>query len=422
MEGIVKYACTQVSNGYSYANVLRLLSRIPDNAHRAILLGKDDMLGKYDALVAWGAHDVIDHPLVAPSLGSWWFGHITYDAHEAWTGLTSRRHEPMIGFPPYTLFSPRFVLAFCKGSVYLHFLEEEEQEARQWWLSLHKNNGQQPVNSSFVHFEHASSRSAYLEAVKSLMTHLKRGDIYEVNYCQYVYGDAQLRPLDDFFCWMNKTTAPFSAYYQNGDNHLLSASPERFICKRSNRIFAQPIKGTTPRHQDPLIDQQRKEWLKQSEKERAENVMIVDLMRNDLSRLATRNSVKVEELFGVYSFSQVHQMISTISAELRSEVTFPDILRAMFPMGSMTGAPKLSAMSLIDKYETHARELYSGSVGYIEPNGDFDFNVVIRSLMYNARNRFALAGVGSAITYLADPEKEYEECQWKLSTIKKVVE
>lgn len=421
MEGIVKYVCAQVSNGYSYTDVLQLLSRIPDNPHRAVLLGKDDMLGKYDALVAWGAHDIIDNPLIEPSHGSWWFGHITYDAHEAWTGLISR-HDPIIGFARYTLFSPRFVLAFYQGSVYLHFLEEEEREAKQWWMSLQETNGQQRTGNSFVHFEHASSRSDYLEAVQSLMKHLKRGDIYEVNYCQYVYGEAQLNPLGDFFRWMNKTTAPFSAYYQNGDNHLLSASPERFICKRSNRIFAQPIKGTTPRHQNPTIDQQRKAWLKQSEKERAENVMIVDLMRNDLSRLATRNSVNVDELFGVYSFSQVHQMISTISAELRSEVNFPDILRATFPMGSMTGAPKLSAMLLIDKHETHARELYSGSVGYIEPNGDFDFNVVIRSLMYNAHNRFALAGVGSAITYLADPEKEYEECQWKLSTIKKVVE
>lgn len=150
--------------------------------------------------------------------------------------------------------------------------------------------------------------------------------------------------------------------------------------------------------------------------------MVVDLVRNDLSKVCKEGSVKVSELFGIYSFPQVHQMISTIEGELDEKVPFSSILKACFPMGSMTGAPKKRVMELIEQYEKTKRGLYSGAVGYIDPNGDFDFNVVIRSILYNAVNQYLGYQVGGGITFYSDPEKEYEECLLKAAAIRKVLQ
>ncbi len=417
MQAFSTYSKKQVATGITQRELYGIISMLPDNDYRSILLGKDDMLGRYDALVAWGANEV-SNSFGSLSEGLWWFGHIPYDAHEEWSGVSSQ-HTPFIGFPKCTFFSPRFVLAIQNGCATLHYLEGDQQEADRWWASLTLKKTRHGPDSKMVIIP-KMSRKHYLDAVSSLKVHLKRGDIYEVNYCQFFNGEASLHPLRDFTHWMSRTSAPFSALYQCNRHYLFSASPERFICKRNNRLYAQPIKGTAPRHSNPEMDDAQKKALKNSEKERAENVMIVDLMRNDLSRIAQRDSVVVEELFGIYSFSQVHQMISTISASVLPGVGFSDIIQSTFPMGSMTGAPKHSAMMLIDQHETQRRELFSGSVGYIEPNGDFDFNVVIRSLQYNDELGIATAGAGSAITYLSDSEMEYEECLWKLSTIKKI--
>ncbi|MGB2088637.1 MAG: chorismate-binding protein, partial [Psychroflexus salarius] len=155
-------------------------------------------------------------------------------------------------------------------------------------------------------------------------------------------------------------------------------------------------------------------------KELAENIMIVDLVRNDLSKLATKASVKVDELCRIYTFEQVHQMISTISCELKPNIDFTSILEATFPMGSMTGAPKIEAMKLAEAYETTKRGLYSGSIGYITPNGDFDFNVVIRSLLYNAKRAYLSYMVGSAITDQSIPENEYQECLLKGKALQEI--
>ena len=159
-----------------------------------------------------------------------------------------------------------------------------------------------------------------------------------------------------------------------------------------------------------------------SAKDRSENVMVVDLVRNDLSKVCKEGTVRVDELYGIYSFPQVHQMISTVSGELKEEVCFTDILKATFPMGSMTGAPKNKVMHLIEKYEQTKRGIFSGAVGYISPNGDFDFNVVIRSIMYNADTSYLSFQTGSAITFYSDPEKEWEECLLKAEAIKVVLE
>jgi para-aminobenzoate synthetase component 1 len=215
---------------------------------------------------------------------------------------------------------------------------------------------------------------------------------------------------------------PFAAFYRLQDKYLLCASPERFLMKTGNQISSQPIKGTNKRDLlNSLHDDELKKELAESRKDQSENVMIVDLVRNDLTKICKEASVKVDELFGIYSFPQVHQMISTIRGELKEATPFSQIISATFPMGSMTGAPKHRVMQLIDEYEPSSRGIFSGSVGYINPDGDFDFNVVIRSIMYNATNRCLSYQVGSGITFYSDPEKEWVECMLKAEAIKKVL-
>ena len=222
---------------------------------------------------------------------------------------------------------------------------------------------------------------------------------------------------------MNEASkAPFSCYFKLGTTHLISASPERFIKREGGRIFSQPIKGTRRRGLSKVEDEQLKKELLENQKERSENVMIVDLVRNDLSRIAEKDSVNVDELFGVYTFDQVHHMISTVSCTLREAIEMKDILRATFPMGSMTGAPKIRAMKLIEKFEETKRGLYSGAVGYITPDGDFDFNVVIRSIQYQSLNKYLSFMVGGAITMGSEAEKEYEECLVKAKALFEVLE
>jgi len=223
-------------------------------------------------------------------------------------------------------------------------------------------------------------------------------------------------------CIITFSKAPFSCYYKVGDNYLLSASPERYIQKMGSKILSQPIKGTRKRGIDLAEDERLKKELYEDQKERSENVMIVDLVRNDLSKVAKKNSVTVEELFGIYTFDQVHQMISTISCEVAPQTSLKEIFEATFPMGSMTGAPKISAMKLIEKFEETKRGLYSGAVGYISPTGDFDFNVVIRSIQYNALNKYLSFMVGGAITIGSDAELEYQECLVKAKAIFEVLD
>jgi para-aminobenzoate synthetase component 1 len=215
--------------------------------------------------------------------------------------------------------------------------------------------------------------------------------------------------------------APFSCYFKFDGKYLLSASPERFLKKQGSKLISMPIKGTARRGKNIEDDLALRRKLLADQKERSENVMIVDLVRNDLSRSSVEGSVKVEELFGIKTFPQVHQMVSTITGVLRDDVHFVDAIRNAFPMGSMTGAPKVRAMELIEQYEKSKRGLYSGAVGYITPEGDFDFNVVIRSLLYNSLNHYLSFHVGSAIVFDSAPEKEYEECLLKAKALIQVL-
>lgn len=255
--------------------------------------------------------------------------------------------------------------------------------------------------------------------VKKLQQHIQQGDCYEVNYCQEFYANLKNTPdAIALYHQLNKATgAPFSLLLENERWMIASASPERFLKKEGKHLISQPIKGTAPRGKTDQDDAVLKASLAENLKDKTENVMIVDLVRNDLSRVAAKGSVKVDELFGVYTFPTVHQLISTISCELREDLLFSDILKATFPMGSMTGAPKVAAMDLADETERFTRGIYSGAIGYFTPDGDFDLNVMIRSLVLDKERNYLSCGVGGAITALSDAEEEYEECRTKVGRI-----
>ena len=265
-------------------------------------------------------------------------------------------------------------------------------------------------------------RAEYLRAVEAVREDILSGEVYELNLCQEFYAEGvALDPVDVFGRLNAASPAPFAGFLRWQHHYLLCASPERFVARRGGQIISQPIKGTTRRGTTPAEDAQQRESLLHDEKERAENLMIVDLVRNDLARVARTGTVRVPELFGLYPFRHVWQMISTVVAELRPGVDLVDILRAAFPMGSMTGAPKIRAMQLIEHYERSRRDLYSGSLGVVWPGGDFDFNVVIRSLQYRADTGYLSFQVGSAITYDSVPEREYDECLLKARAILEVL-
>ena len=266
------------------------------------------------------------------------------------------------------------------------------------------------------------AKAEYLRAVAAIREDILDGEVYELNLCQEFYAEkVALAPVDVFWRLMEASPAPFAGFVRWHDQFLLCASPERFLARRGPRILSQPIKGTIGRGATAAEDAEQRDALLHDEKERAENLMIVDLVRNDLARVAQTGTVRVPELFGLYPFRHLWQMISTVEARLLPGTSLADVLRATFPMGSMTGAPKIRAMQLIERYEASRRGLYSGSIGYVWPDGDFDFNVVIRSLHYRQDTGYLSFQVGSAITYDSDPAREYDECLLKAKALLEVL-
>lgn len=353
----------------------------------------------------------------------WWFGYFGYDLKNEIEELSSKNQDGL-DMPGMNFFRPRWVFLLDIDTLLVHYFDEEFSEEEIYNLVKSILNIAVPkvkeVNVSEI--KSRISSEEYLKAVKQLKEHIRIGDIYEVNFCQEFYAeDSYIRPRQTFRKLMKVSPTPYSCFYRMGEKYLLSASPERYLKKVGRKIISQPIKGTAKRGVNEEEDKLIKQNLFSDSKERAENIMIVDLVRNDLSRTAAKDSVIVEELCGIYTFPQVHQMISTVVSELKKDVHFVEAIRQTFPMGSMTGAPKVRAMKLIEKYESTKRGLFSGAVGYITPDGDFDFNVVIRSIQYNAMNHYLSFMVGGAITMQSNPEKEYEECMLKAKAIMKVL-
>jgi para-aminobenzoate synthetase component 1 len=353
----------------------------------------------------------------------WIFGYLTYDLKNDLEQLESNNFDGL-QFPDLFFFQPKKLFLIKKNSVEIHYLKavEVELEADLNDIQHLNSSTNKPINTS-VKIKLRIPKEAYFEKLNTILSKIHRGDIYEANFCQEFYAEAShINPLQVYDNLNNISKPPFATFLKLNDKYLLSASPERYLKKEGLKITSQPIKGTAKRSLDTIEDDQLKYNLEHDEKERSENIMIVDLVRNDLSQTAIKGSVKIEELCKVYTFEQVHQMISTITSQVDSKRHPVDIIASTFPMGSMTGAPKISAMKIIEALEETKRGLYSGAVGYFTPNNDFDFNVVIRSILYNATNQYVSYSVGGAITARSNPLNEYEECLIKAKAMREVLE
>lgn len=381
--------------------------------------------GKYDCLLGAGASQILipadDHFDTLfrfhQQQKSWMFGHLCYDLKNELEPRLSSAHQPGHAYPLLQFFIPEIVVGITQD-IHEVFIEAPDPESVMKDI-LAVDMGK--ISLPGLTFCQRIAKDAYVRTVDALKEHIRNGDCYEINFCNEGYcEDVTIDPVAAFQQLNQLSPAPFAACYKLRDQHLMCASPERYLRKDGAHVISQPIKGTAPRSNDPVTDEQLKESLLNSEKERAENVMIVDLVRNDLARSCELGSVVVDELFGIYSFPQVHQMISTVSGRLKAGVPFTDALKYSFPMGSMTGAPKVKVMELIEHYETARRELFSGSVGYISPEGDFDFNVIIRSLFYNETSKYLSYQTGGAITWDSVPEAEWEEIRLKAGGLEHV--
>jgi len=343
----------------------------------------------------------------------WLFGYLSYDLKNDTEDLQSNNYDGL-HFPDLYFFQPKKIFIIKGNTIELQYLRLCDDEMNADYSEIYNEIVKDSDSSSEIQIQQRISKENYLDKVSKMLEHIQRGDIYEANFCMEFYAEnAEINPIAKFRKLNTISKPPFAVFFKNNNHFLLSASPERYLKKIEQTIISQPIKGTAKRFEDPVQDQNSKEMLANDPKERSENIMIVDLVRNDLSRTAQKGSVKVTELCGIYSFLQVHQMISTITSELDTKYSAVELLKSTFPMGSMTGAPKISALKIIENLEETKRGLYSGAVGYFMPNGDFDFNVVIRSILYNSQNKYVSFSVGSAITSLAIPENEYQECLLK---------
>jgi len=352
----------------------------------------------------------------------WMFGYLGYDLKNELEPLASENPDAL-QFPDLQFFIPELVMEIGTAEVIIHSYVEDPGDLEELIQQILQQEvgpmGEFPKQAKLIATD---AKPEYLQKAQSFLSHIQRGDMYEANLCTEFHAQpVDIDPIRAFKDLNGSSLPPFAAFARFGSHYIISASPERYLKKKGNDLLSQPIKGTAARSQDLATDQQLKQELLANQKERSENVMIVDLVRNDLSRVATRGSVEVSELFGLYSFPQVHHLISSITASLHPQYTGVDALKATFPMGSMTGAPKISAMKIIEETESFKRGVYSGAVGYFNPQGDFDFNVVIRTLLYHADNRLVSLSVGSAITATAIPEMEYEECLVKAGALMKVL-
>ena len=350
------------------------------------------------------------------------FGYLSYDLKNDVENLNSSNFDGL-HFPDLFFFQPKKLFFINQNRIevkYISAFENEIETDLQQIQQKQTTSNQQPKTN--IKIKLRIHKDDYYKKLNTLLNHIHRGDIYEANFCQEFYSEnSAIDPVEIYQNLNEISKPPFAAFLKFNNNYLLSASPERYLKKDGENIISQPIKGTEKRASTKLADEKLIKELEKNPKERAENIMIVDLVRNDFSRFAVKGSVKVEELCKVYTFKQVHQLISTISCTVKNDIHPVDILKNTFPMGSMTGAPKISAMKIMEELEETKRGLYSGAVGYFTPNGDFDFNVIIRSILYNATKKYVSYSVGGAITAKSIPEKEYEECLLKAKAMKQVL-
>jgi para-aminobenzoate synthetase component 1 len=385
----------------------------------------NDTYSKFDTLIAAGSKaDVLANTGAAferleqfrEQHKGWMTGFFSYDLKNEIESVTSENPD-QLQFPDLYFFVPQHLMIIRDNEVEIIaddaqiVLGEIERQA------LHTSD-----QATVINIQSRISKRQYLDSVEKIREHINRGDIYVTNFCQEFFAEnAAIDPLAVFLRLNEVSPNPFSAFFKWKDNYILCATPERFLAKRGDKLISQPIKGTAKRGSTLAEDERNIQELRNHTKELQENVMIVDLVRNDLTRSARQGTVKAEELYSISSFRHVHQMISTIVCELREDISPVQAIKNTFPMGSMTGAPKISAMQLMEEYEQSRRGVYSGAIGYFSPDDDFDFNVVIRTLLYSKANKYLSFHAGSAITYHADAEKEYEECLLKAQAILEVL-
>lgn len=382
-----------------------------------------DLLNRYELLVGAGAQQIYsDQEDIASVFGKeWLFGHINYDyKNHLYKGLESK-HVTWFQNEICCFFKPQIVIRLAYGSEQL-YIESAELDPQTIFKQI--LDTEEPVAvpaTSKPLFEKLFDQASYIERVKDVKEHILNGDCYELNLC--VGAVAEQAELDPFSCFERlnrRNPAPFASFYRSGEFYAMGSSPERFLARDGQRLLAQPMKGTIRRAADPAEDEQLKVRLAADEKERAENVMIADLMRNDLAKSCETGSISVPELFKVVTFPTLHTMISSVEGILRAEVPAFTALLQAFPMGSMTGAPKKIVMELIEELEKSKRELYAGCIGYCNPAGDFDFNVVIRTLLYNSVSKRLSYHTGGAITIDSDPEKEWQEVLLKAKALEAI--
>lgn len=432
----------QMLNWASRFNIFAFL----DNQGYNLPLHHVDVLlavGAADHVQAAAGHAFDDLRAFAGRHHDWLFGHFAYDLVRETEpfepdagiaggpgGQSSGKTNP-IGFPDLFFFVPETIVELKGDGLRIGTLQGDPAAVLEEILAMPGDveegrdtatGGDMPAGRELT-LRPAFSREEYLDTIRALQQHILRGDAYEINFCQEFYGHpAHIDPLHTWFSLSKASPNPFSAFYRLDERYLLCASPERYLRREGNTLISQPIKGTAPRvSDDPGADAAAGDGLRTSAKDRSENVMVVDLVRNDLSKICFPGTVHVKELFGIYGFPHVFQMTSTIEGKLPPGTGFIEAIKATFPMGSMTGAPKRRVVQLIDRYERTSRGLFSGALGYVAPGGNFDFNVVIRSLFYNRQDHYLSYQVGSGITFYSDPQLEYEECLVKAEGIKRAL-
>ena len=389
-----------------------------------------DRYGSYEAVLAVDAFTslqtddqkaFLELQSYQQEINDWLFGYLSYDLKNSIEPIDSQNIDGL-NFPDLFFFQPKKIIILAQETLRFEYLGICEEEIADDFHTISTINEPKFKQFPALNIQDRVSFKEYVKGFDQMKYHIQRGDIYEANYCMEFYADqATIDPLETYWKLNSISEPPFACFGKFNQQYVLCASPERYLKKQGTKIISQPIKGTSKRGANSEEDLLLKKQLRENPKEQSENVMIVDLVRNDLSKTAVKASVKVEELFGIYTFKQVHQMISTVVSEVAENQNPVNIIQSTFPMGSMTGAPKLSAMKIIEEVEQSKRGLYSGAIGYFTPDSDFDFNVVIRSILYNQKNNYLSFSVGSAITINANAEDEYNECLLKAQAMKKVL-
>ena len=383
------------------------------------LLNSNDSFDDYELIIAYGAESFLQSSKNSlkkidkyiDKVNDWIFGYLSYDLKNEIENLTDLNKD-VFNLPNLYFYQPKVIWLIKEEKAEIYSLDK--RNLNEDWDHINSIDYKDFTEKSSVDLITRTSKEEYVRKIKNIKQRILQGDCYEMNYCFDMYSkNKTINPYKTYIKLNDYTRSPMSTFFKLNQLYLLSSSPERFIKRINRKIISQPIKGTAKRGLDSKEDEKIKYTLLSSPKELSENHMIVDLVRNDLSRVAEKGSVKVKNLNKLNTFKRVHQLISTIEAEIAVKTKFSKIITGMFPMGSMTGAPKIESMNIIDEYESTKRGLYSGSIGYIKPNKDFDFNVVIRSIIYDKLLKEINVSVGSAITFKSDPESEFEECLLK---------